>query len=883
MERKKYVYFFGGGKAEGDKDMKNLLGGKGANLHEMTNLGIPVPPGFTITTEACVFYFKNGAFPPGLEEEVRENLSRLEKLIGKTFGSIDNPLLVSVRSGARASMPGMMDTILNLGLNDQSVQGLAKRTSDERFAYDSYRRFIQMFSDVVLGVDRSLFEERLKEKKANLGIKEDYELTARDLRELVEEYKSIVMKVTGRSFPQNPEEQLWLAIEAVFKSWNNKRAIEYRRLHKIPDDWGTACNVQAMVFGNMGFDCATGVAFTRDPSTGEKTVYGEYLPNAQGEDVVAGIRTPKKLQELQKEMPRAYQELIEIFEKLERHYRDMMDIEFTIEKEKVYILQTRVGKRSARAEVKIAVDMVREGLITKEEAILRVDPRRVEQLLHPMVDPKAEKVVLTKGLPASPGAAWGKVIFDADEAADLSEAGEAVILVRDETSPDDIRGMARSKGILTARGGMTSHAAVVARGIGKPCVVGAEEIEVDYKENLFRVRDVIVRKGDIITIDGSTGEVLLGKVPTIDPEFFSEFNELLKWADELKKLGVRANADTPADAQRARKFGAQGIGLCRTEHMFFEGERIYAMQEMILAKNKQERERALAKLLPMQREDFKGLFKAMDGFPVTIRLLDPPLHEFVPKTKEQMEELSKRTGVSVEEIIVKSESLREANPMLGHRGCRLGIVYPEITEMQARAIFEAACECVKEGIKVFPEIMVPIVSVKEELDHQKAIIDKVAKEVMSEKGVNIEYSVGTMIELPRACVTADKIAQTAEFFSFGTNDLTQTTFGFSRDDVGKFVPKYIELGILKEDPFQVLDQEGVGFLVKVGIEKGRSTRPNLKVGICGEHGGEPSSVEFCHMVGMDYVSCSPFRVPIARLAAAQAAVKGKVKPQESAH
>ncbi|MEO0266465.1 MAG: pyruvate, phosphate dikinase [candidate division WOR-3 bacterium] len=883
MERKKYVYFFGGGKAEGDKDMKNLLGGKGANLHEMTNLGIPVPPGFTITTEACVFYFKNGAFPPGLQEEVRENLSRLEKLTGKTFGSIDNPLLVSVRSGARASMPGMMDTILNLGLNDQSVQGLAKRTSDERFAYDSYRRFIQMFSDVVLGVDRSLFEERLKEKKANLGIKEDYELTARELRELVEEYKSIVMKVTGRSFPQNPEEQLWLAIEAVFKSWNNRRAIEYRRLHKIPDDWGTACNVQAMVFGNMGFDCATGVAFTRDPSTGEKTVYGEYLPNAQGEDVVAGIRTPKKLQELQKEMPKAYQELIEIFEKLERHYRDMMDIEFTIEKEKVYILQTRVGKRSARAEVKIAVDMVKEGLITKEEAILRVDPRRVEQLLHPMVDPKTDKIILTKGLPASPGAAWGKVIFDADEAADLSEAGEAVILVRDETSPDDIRGMARSKGILTARGGMTSHAAVVARGIGKPCVVGAEEIEVDYKENLFRVRDVIVRKGDIITIDGSTGEVLLGKVPTIDPEFFSEFNELLKWADELKKLGVRANADTPADAQRARKFGAQGIGLCRTEHMFFEGERIYAMQEMILAKNKQERERALAKLLPMQREDFKGLFKAMDGFPVTIRLLDPPLHEFVPKTKEQMEELSKRTGVSVEEIILKSESLREANPMLGHRGCRLGIVYPEITEMQARAIFEAACECVKEGIKVLPEIMVPIVSVKEELDHQKAIIDKVAKEVMSEKGVNIEYSVGTMIELPRACVTADKIAQTAEFFSFGTNDLTQTTFGFSRDDVGKFVPKYIELGILKEDPFQVLDQEGVGFLVKVGIEKGRSTRPNLKVGICGEHGGEPSSVEFCHMVGMDYVSCSPFRVPIARLAAAQAAVKGKVKPQESAH
>ncbi|MGB9824831.1 MAG: pyruvate, phosphate dikinase [Candidatus Hydrothermia bacterium] len=883
MERKKYVYFFGGGKAEGNKDMKNLLGGKGANLHEMTNLGIPVPPGFTITTEACVYYFKNGAFPPGLEEEVKENLKKLEELTGKTFGSVDNPLLVSVRSGARASMPGMMDTILNLGLNDQSVIGLAKRTNDERFAYDSYRRFIQMFSDVVLGVDRNLFEEKLKEKKNALGVREDFELQAKDLKELVEEFKDIVKKVTGKPFPQDPKEQLWMAIEAVFKSWNNKRAIEYRRLHKIPDDWGTACNVQTMVFGNMGFDCATGVAFTRDPSTGEKTVYGEYLPNAQGEDVVAGIRTPKKLQELSKEMPQAYKELLEIFERLEKHYRDMMDIEFTIEKSKVYILQTRVGKRSARAEVKIAVDMVKEGLITKEEALLRVDPRRVEQLLHPMVDPKAEKVVLTKGLPASPGAAWGKVIFDADEAADLSEKGEAVILVRDETSPDDIRGMARARGILTARGGMTSHAAVVARGIGKPCVVGAEEIEVDYKENLFRVRDVVVRKGDIITIDGSTGEVLLGKVPTIDPELFEEFNEILGWADEIRWIGVRANADTPADAQRARKFGAEGIGLCRTEHMFFEGERIYAMQEMILAKNREERERALAKLLPMQREDFKGLFRAMDGFPVTIRLLDPPLHEFVPKTKEQMEELSKRTGIPVEEIAAKSEALREANPMLGHRGCRLGIVYPEITEMQARAIFEAACECIKEGIKAIPEIMVPIVSLKEELDHQKAIIDRVAKEVMAEKGVEVEYSVGTMIELPRACVTADKIAQTAEFFSFGTNDLTQTTFGFSRDDVGKFVPKYIEMGILKDDPFQVLDQDGVGSLVKIGIEKGRSTRPNLKVGICGEHGGEPSSVEFCHRVGMDYVSCSPFRVPIARLAAAQAVIKEKNKRQRLPH
>ncbi len=880
---KKYIYFFGGGQAEGNKDMKNLLGGKGANLHEMTNLGIPVPPGFTISTEACVFYFKNNGFAPGLEQEVRENIKKLEHLTGKVFGSVDNPLLVSVRSGARASMPGMMDTILNLGLNDQAVVGFAKKTSDERFAYDSYRRFIQMFADVVMGVERNLFEEKLRAKKAEVGVREDFELQSKDLKELVEEYKDIVKKVAGTTFPQDPFEQLWMAIEAVFKSWNNRRAIEYRKLHRIPDDWGTAVNVQTMVFGNMGFDSATGVAFTRDPSTGEKTIYGEYLTNAQGEDVVAGIRTPKKLKELSREMPEAYKELLEIFERLEKHYRDMMDIEFTIEKSKVYILQTRVGKRSARAEVKIAVDMVKEGLITKEEAILRADPRRVEQLLHPMIDPKAEKISLTKGLPASPGAAWGKVIFDSDEAADLSEAGEPVILVRDETSPDDIRGMARSRGILTARGGMTSHAAVVARGIGKPCVVGAEEIEVEYSEGLFRVRDIVVKKGDIITIDGTTGEVLLGKVPTVEPELFDEFNEILKWADEIRWIGVRANADTPVDAQRARKFGAEGIGLCRTEHMFFEGERIYAMQEMIIAKNKEEREKALSKLLPMQREDFKGLFKAMDGFPVTIRLLDPPLHEFVPKTKEQMEELSKRTGTPVEEIAVKSEALREANPMLGHRGCRLGIVYPEITEMQARAIFEAACECVKEGIKAIPEIMVPIVSMKDEFDHQKALIDKVGKEVMNEKGVEVEYTVGTMIELPRACMTADRIAESAEFFSFGTNDLTQTTFGFSRDDVGKFVPKYIEIGILKDDPFQVLDQEGVGSLVRIGIEKGRATRRNLKVGICGEHGGEPSSVEFCHKVGMDYVSCSPFRVPIARLAAAQAVVKERAKRQRLPH
>jgi len=880
---KKYVYFFGGGKAEGSKDMKNLLGGKGANLHEMTNLGIPVPPGFTISTESCVHYFKTGRYPEGLKQQVEEAVKRLEELTGKKFGSTENPLLVSVRSGARVSMPGMMDTILNLGLNDDAVKGLAKRTGDERFAYDSYRRFIQMFSEIVMGIPHKVFEELLDKKKKEKGVNLDYELDADALKELVEEYKTKVRELTGKEFPQNPQEQLWMAIEAVFKSWNNKRAIEYRKLHRIPDDWGTAVNVQTMVFGNMGFDSATGVAFTRDPSTGEKVLYGEYLPNAQGEDVVAGIRTPKPISELEKEMPEAYKQLVEIFDRLEKHYRDMMDLEFTIEKGKVYLLQTRVGKRSARAEVKIAVDMVKEGLITKEEAIMRVDPKRVEQLLHPMVDPKAPKNVIAKGLPASPGAASGKVIFDSEEAAELAEKGERIILVRDETSPEDIKGMARSKGILTSRGGMTSHAAVVARGIGTPCVVGAEEIEVDYGKEEFRVGDVTVKKGDVITIDGSTGEVMVGEVPTVDPEFFPEFSELLEWADEFRWIGVRANADTPMDAERARKFGAEGIGLARTEHMFFEGERIYAMQEMILAKTKEEREKALSKLLPMQREDFKGLFKAMDGFPVTIRLLDPPLHEFVPKTEEQIKELSERTGIPAEEIKAKAEALREANPMLGHRGCRLGITYPEITEMQVRAIFEAACEAKKEGVKVYPEIMVPLVSIKKEIEIQKEIIDRIAREVMEETGIEIEYSVGTMIELPRAALTADEIAEVAEFFSFGTNDLTQTTFGFSRDDVGKFVPKYIELGLLEEDPFQVLDQRGVGQLVKVGVEKGRGTRPDLKVGICGEHGGEPTSVKFCHRVGMDYVSCSPFRVPVARLSAAQAVIEQKFERKRKPH
>jgi pyruvate,orthophosphate dikinase len=875
----KFVYFFGGGKAEGDRTLTDLLGGKGAGLHEMTNIGVPVPPGFTITTRACIYYFRHNSFPPGLREEVIENLRKLEEVTGKRFGGGENPLLVSVRSGARVSMPGMMDTVLNLGLNEETLNGLLKATGDERFAYDVYRRFVQMFGDIVMGVSHDVFEELLDKKKKQYGVEEDHEIPSEALKELVSEYKEEIRERTDNPFPDDPFEQLWMAIEAVFRSWNNERAVEYRRLYNIPDDWGTAVNVQTMVFGNMGFDSATGVVFTRDPGTGERILFGEYLPNAQGEDVVAGIRTPKPIKELEVEMPEVYRELIGIFEKLERHYRDMMDVEFTIERGKVYILQTRVGKRTSRAEVKIAVDMAKEGLISKEEALSRVDPRRVEQLLHPMIDPKAEYEVLVKGLPASPGAAWGKVIFDSEEAAQLAENGENVILVRHETSPDDIRGMAKARGILTSRGGMTSHAAVVARGMGKPCVVGAETIEVDYEKEEFRVDNTVVKKGDLITIDGSTGSVILGKVPTIDPEIFPEFRELLEWADEIRWIGVRANADTPKDAEKAREFGAEGIGLARTEHMFFEGERIYAMQEMILAGTREERERALSKLLPMQREDFMGLFRAMDGFPVTIRTLDPPLHEFLPKTEEEMKSLAERLGIPVEEIKAKAEALKELNPMLGHRGCRLGIVYPEITEMQARAIFEAACRVKKEGVKVFPEIMIPLVSTVKELELQRAIVDRVAKEVMEREGVEIPYTVGTMIELPRAAVTADEIARVAEFFSFGTNDLTQTTYGFSRDDVGKFLPKYIEMGILDVDPFQVLDKSGVGELVRIGIEKGRKTRPALKVGICGEHGGDAESVKFCHRVGMDYVSASPFRIPIARLAAAQAVIEEKGKRQ----
>ncbi len=886
---KKYVYFFGGGTAEGSKEMRNLLGGKGANLHEMTKLGVPVPPGFTISTEACVYYFKTNNIPEGLEEEVNANIKRLEELTGKKFGDNSNPLLVSVRSGARVSMPGMMDTILNLGLTDESVKGLAKQTNNERFALDAYRRFIQMFSETAKGIKHEHFERILDTIKKKAGVTQDSELTPEYLNEVIKEYKVIYKENTGEEFPQDPWKQLWDAIIAVFNSWNSERAIEYRKINRIPDDWGTAVNVVTMVFGNMGDDSGTGVAFSRNPLTGENKFYGEFLPNAQGEDVVAGIRTPHALNEYSKQeknrdlptleetMPEIYKQLYDIAKKLEKHYRDMQDIEFTIERKKLYLLQTRNGKRTARAAVKIAVDMTEEGLISKEEALMRVEAGRIDELLHPMFDPKAEKHVIAKGLGASPGAAYGKVIFDSDEAAELGDRGEAVILVRDETSPDDIKGMARSKGILTSRGGMTSHAAVVARGMGIPAVVGAEDIEVDYEKEEFRVHGTTVKKGDYISIDGLTGEVMLGKVDTIDPEIFEEFDKFLKWADEIRWIGVRANAETPEDARRARKFGAEGIGLARTEHMFFMGERIYAMQEMILAKTKEEREKALAKLLPMQREDFKELFKAMDGFPVTIRLLDPPLHEFVPRTDEQIKELSERTGVPEDVIREKAESLREANPMLGHRGCRLAITYPEIAEMQVRAIIEAAIEAKKEGVKVKPEIMVPIVSLKAELDLMKELIDRVAKEVMKEKGEEIEYLVGTMIELPRAALTADEIAKTAEFFSFGTNDLTQTTFGFSRDDVGRFVPEYIEKGLLKDDPFAVLDQEGVGQLVKIGTEKGRSTRPDLKVGICGEHGGEPKSVKFCHRIGMDYVSCSPFRVPIARVAAAQAVIEERNK------
>lgn len=908
----KRVYLFGGGSAEGRADMKNLLGGKGANLAEMSNLGIPVPAGFTITTEVCTeFYANNRRYPQGLREEVEQAMKRVEQIMGARFGDPSNPLLVSVRSGARASMPGMMDTVLNLGLNDKTVMGIIQKSGNERFGWDSYRRFIHIYGDVVMGLkpvssdEHDPFEVVMDDIKKKRRIKLDLDLTVDDLKELVARYKELIKKKLKKDFPTDPNEQLWGAIGAVFGSWMNERAILYRKMNQIDDSWGTAVNVQAMVFGNMGNDCATGVAFTRDPATGENRFYGEYLINAQGEDVVAGIRTPQQITKigsqkwakengiseserkakypsLEEYMPRAYEQLKDIYMKLERHYRDMQDIEFTIQNEKLWMLQTRNGKRTAAAAVKIAVDMVKEGLITKEEAVLRVDPDSIDQLLHPTFDPKAKRTVLARGLPASPGAGVGKVVFNADDAEAWASRGEKVILVRVETSPEDLKGMSAAQGILTARGGMTSHAAVVARGMGKCCVSGCGEIEIDYKKKLFKVNNQIIKQGDFISLDGSSGEVMLGKVPTVEPQLSGDFGTIMKWADEYRTLGVRTNADTPRDAMVARNFGAEGIGLCRTEHMFFEGDRIKAMREMILAEDIKGRKKALAKLLTMQRKDFYGILKAMRGYGVTIRLLDPPLHEFVPHEEKSQREMAKEMKVPIKEIKAKVESLHEFNPMLGHRGCRLGITYPEITEMQARAIFEAACQLKKEGVDVKPEVMVPLVGHVNELKMQKDIIVTTAEQVMKEKKVRISYMVGTMIEVPRAAVTAGEIAKEAEFFSFGTNDLTQMTFGFSRDDAGKFLPEYVDKKILPNDPFRILDREGVGRLVKLAVTEGRATRPDLKVGICGEHGGEPSSVEFCHSVGLNYVSCSPYRVPIARLAAAQAAITQKGNVEKSA-
>ncbi|HLA39211.1 MAG TPA: pyruvate, phosphate dikinase, partial [Candidatus Glassbacteria bacterium] len=888
----KYLYTFGDGKAEGQAGMKNLLGGKGANLAEMANLDIPVPAGFTITTEMCTVYYKmNRNYPPELDQQIRSAMVQVEKVMGAKFGDPVNPLLVSVRSGARVSMPGMMDTVLNLGLNEKTVQGLIRQSGNERFGWDSYRRFVQMYGDVVLGLkpeskeEEDPFEVVLHHKKEKLGIKLDTELTAADLKELVQEFKQLIKQRKGVDFPEEPWKQLWGAIEAVFGSWNGARAIKYRKLNGIPEDWGTAVNVQAMVYGNMGDDSATGVAFTRDPATGNNMFFGEYLINAQGEDVVAGIRTPEPVNDstknnpaqltLQAAMPAAYQTLEGIYQKLEDHYRDMQDIEFTIQRGKLWMLQTRTGKRTAQAAVKIAVDMVRDGMIDKKTAVRRIEPSQLDQLLHPTFDPKAPRKVIAKGLPASPGAAAGRVVFHSDDAEEWAGRGEKVILVRIETSPEDIGGMNVAQGILTAFGGMTSHAAVVARGMGKCCVAGCGGIEISYKDKLFKAGDKFtVKEGDWISLDGSRGEVMLGAVPTTHPDLSGDFGQIMAWADEFRKIGVRTNADTPKDSQVAVNFGAEGIGLCRTEHMFFEGDRIKAMREMILADDLAGREKALAKLLPYQRDDFYGIFKVMAGLPVTIRLLDPPLHEFLPQEDANQAEMAKEMGVSAVKVKNKVASLHELNPMLGHRGCRLGVTYPEITEMQARAIFEAACLLKKkEKIDSEPEVMIPLVGTVGEMVNQKNLIVETAKKVFAEQGVKLPYMVGTMIEITRAALIADKLAEHAEFFSFGTNDLTQMGFGYSRDDAGRFLPGYVEQGILAEDPFQVLDQEGIGQLVQLGIERGRSTRKNLKVGICGEHGGEPKSVGFCHRVGMNYVSCSPYRVPVARLAAAHAALE----------
>jgi pyruvate,orthophosphate dikinase len=866
--------------------MRNLLGGKGADLAEMTSLGIPVPAGFTITTEVCTQYYQNNRkYPKGLREEVDRAMAKVEKAMGRKYGDPDNPLLVSVRSGARVSMPGMMDTVLNIGLNGVTMRALIRQTGNERFVYDSYRRFLQMYGNVVMGVPDEVFEERIEKRKHKKGVKLDVELSADDWKTLARQFRKDIKKHTGRDFPDDPRDQLWGAIGAVFESWDNKRARRYRELNNIPHHWGTATNVQAMVFGNMGDDCATGVAFTRDPATGENRFYGEYLPNAQGEDVVAGIRTPQPINiagktnpnmvSLEEYMPDVYKQLLNIRNRLEKHYREMEDVEFTIERGKLWMLQTRSGKRTATAAIRIAVEMQKEKLISKETAVLRVPPGQLDQLLHPTFDPKAEKKVIARGLPASPGAATGKVVFSAERAEELAGHGEKVILVRIETSPEDIGGMAVAQGILTQRGGMTSHAAVVARGMGKCCVAGCGDIAIDYKSRSFSVDQMVVKEGDYISLDGAAGEVMLGEVPTVPPSLAGDFGTLMAWTDQMRRLKVRTNADTPRDAKVARDFGAEGIGLCRTEHMFFEGERIMAVREMILASNTEGRERALAKLLPMQKGDFIGIFREMEGLPVTIRLLDPPLHEFLPFEPEQIKALAKELKVRPKKLTEKVQSLREINPMLGHRGCRLGITYPEIYRMQVRAIMEAACELAAQKINVIPEIMIPLVGHYAELRFLKNHVIEVADQVMKEKGTRVKYTIGTMIEVPRGAVTADKIAEYAEFFSFGTNDLTQMAFGFSRDDSGPFLRDYSVKDILDRDPFMVIDRDGVGELMKIAAQKGRSTNSSLKLGICGEHGGDPESVEFCHQIGLNYVSCSPYRVPLARLAAAQAVIREK--------
>ncbi|WML35608.1 pyruvate, phosphate dikinase [Clostridium sp. OS1-26] len=873
MASKKYVYLFN----EGNASMKNLLGGKGANLAEMTNLGITVPQGFTVSTEACTKYYEDGKkLSNDIVEQIYTSLSNIEKLTGKKFGNIENPLLVSVRSGARASMPGMMDTILNLGLNDETVEGLLRLTNNERFAYDSYRRFIQMFSDVVMGIEKRRFEDILDEAKESKGAKFDTDLNASDLKDVVKKYKALYRKEMGKEFPQEPKEQLLEAVTAVFRSWDNPRAIVYRRLNDIPGDWGTAVNVQSMVFGNMGETSGTGVAFTRNPATGEKLIFGEYLINAQGEDVVAGIRTPQPITKLHEDLPDCYKQFMDIANRLENHYKDMQDMEFTIEQGKLYFLQTRNGKRTAQAALKIAVEMVEEGLITKEEAMLKVDPKQLDSLLHPNFDQDEIKnaQVIAKGLPASPGAACGKVYFTAEDAKMHHEQGEKVVLVRLETSPEDIEGMVAAEGILTARGGMTSHAAVVARGMGTCCVAGCGDVKINEDAKMFEVAGKVYHEGDYISLDGSTGNVYGQAIKTVEPEISGYFGIYMAWADEIRALKVRTNADTPRDASQAIKFGAQGIGLCRTEHMFFDEDRIPAVREMILSKTEEQRRKALDKLLPMQKEDFIGIYEAMEDRPVTIRLLDPPLHEFLPQEDEDIRDLAKEMGISFEDLKSTVESLHEFNPMMGHRGCRLPVSYPEMAEMQSTAIIEAAIDVKKrKGYDIVPEIMIPLVGELKELKFVKDIVVRIADEIISRSGVNMKYLVGTMIEIPRAALTADEIAKEAEFFSFGTNDLTQMTFGFSRDDAGKFLKDYYDKKIYESDPFAKLDQVGVGKLVKMAAELGRKARPDIHLGICGEHGGDPSSVEFCHNVGLDYVSCSPFRVPVARLAAAQSQVK----------